>query len=1141
MLMRKPYLLLGFISCLLPVLLLQAQRSYRDHSVLASGNWFQISVQQTGIYKVDLAFLQRLGLTGNSIPSGAIRLHGYGGAMLPEDNASAVPDDLPEVAIWMEDGGDGSFNGADYFLFYAEGPDSWRNDSLNRRFRHQRHLFSRSSYYYISIQGTGTRVNTQVNPPLAAQTVTRYDARYFHELDTINFLASGREWYGEEFAEAPGKTLLRSFAIDAGPVVPNTPAILRLSCIARSVGASSRFELNWQNNSIGSLSVLPTGAGQYDLFAREAESEFSFAYQPGNLQMRFVPGSFNAQGWLNWFEWFTRNELRMEGTGQLSFRDWLSVGSGPASFELANTPASLRVWDITDVRAPVQMLLVANNNGHRFVRETDRLREYIAFDPALAPAPVAKGALAGQDLHGSEPVDYIIICHPSLQAQAERLATLHRQRQSLRVKVATTEQVYHEFASGRPDPVALRNYVKMYYDKYGQSADDRLQYLLLLGDASYDNLDRLSNNTNLVPAWQNGFSLDVLATYASDDFFGFLEDEEDINSGLRINDLDIGIGRIPAASEQQARQYVDKVEKYLSSASLGPWRTQLGFVADDEDQNQHLIDAEAVTTEASRVAPGFDIQKIYLDAFPQQANAGGSRYPQVNQAIDNQIMNGNLIWSYSGHGGPRRLADETILDQSIVDAWQNENRLPLFLTATCDFAPFDNPLVPSLGENILLRARTGAIALLTTTRIVFSYSNRVMHENYIRYAMERDANGRYRSLGEAIRAAKNYTYQTSGDLANNRKFTLLGDPALSLAFPQQQVLLTRVNGRELAQADTLRAAEEITMEGEVRNLSGQLLSDFDGTLYASVYDKIAQVNTLGNDASSPVTAFQSWNQLLFKGKASVRAGRFQFQFKVPKDIRYQPGLGRVSLYAEDGNLDAMGMEGSLLVGGSSSAVENDTEGPDIRIYLNDTKFVQGGTSNEKPLLLLELADSSGINTLGTGIGHDLTVMIDNDPEQLYVLNEYYEAELDSYRRGKLRFQLPRLEPGFHSLKVKAWDAVNNSSEASLDFVVAADEELVLSHVLNYPNPFTTRTQFWFEHNQPGQELWVRLQVFTLTGRVIKTFQKTINTPGNRSSELEWDGRDEFGDKVARGVYLYRLTVTAPGKKKKEKIEKLVIF
>jgi hypothetical protein len=331
------------------------------------------------------------------------------------------------------------------------------------------------------------------------------------------------------------------------------------------------------------------------------------------------------------------------------------------------------------------------------------------------------------------------------------------------------------------------------------------------------------------------------------------------------------------------------------------------------------------------------------------------------------------------------------------------------------------------------------------------------------------------------------------------------------------------------------------MEGEVRNRSGQLLTDFEGTLSASVFDKIAQVSTLGNDAGSPVTSFQSWNQLLFKGKATVRAGRFQFQFKVPKDIRYQPGRGRVSLYAENGNMDAMGMEGSLLVGGSSSAADLDTEGPAIRIFLNDTKFVQGGTSNEKPLLLLELADSSGINTLGTGIGHDLTVMIDNDPDQLYVLNEYYEAELDSYRRGKLRFQLPRLEPGFHTLKVKAWDAVNNSSEASLDFVVAADEELVLSHVLNYPNPFTTRTQFWFEHNQPGQELWVRLQVFTLTGRVIKTIQKTINTPGNRSSELEWDGRDEFGDKVARGVYLYRLTVTAPGKKKKEKIEKLVIF
>ncbi|MCR6721931.1 MAG: type IX secretion system sortase PorU [Chitinophagaceae bacterium] len=681
----------------------------------------------------------------------------------------------------------------------------------------------------------------------------------------------------------------------------------------------------------------------------------------------------------------------------------------------------------------------------------------------------------------------------------------------------------------------------MYFDKYGSDPDNRARYLLLMGDASYDYLDRLADNTNLVPAWQNDFSLDVLATYVTDDFYGFLEDDEDIASGTIINDLDIGIGRVPARNEVEAMNYVKKVEAYLSRSSLGPWRTQLGFVADDKDQNAHLMDAEAVAATATTTAPAFDIQKIYLDAYPQQPDAAGALYPQVNQAVDNQLYNGNLIWNFTGHGGSRRLAEEAILDQSMIDAIQNETRLPLFLTATCDFAPYDNPLVPSLGENILLRARTGGIALMTTTRIVFSYSNREMNNNYIRYALERNANGQYRTLGDAVREAKNFTYQNSTDVTNNRKFTLLGDPALRLAFPQHQVAITTVNGLPLAQADTMRASEKILLEGEVRDRTGNLLPAFNGTLYSTVFDKIATVSTLGNDPASPVTTFSSWSHVLFKGKATVSNGRFQLSFKVPRDIRYEPGNGRISLYAENGDVDAMGMEPSLLVGGSGVDIDNDKEGPVIKVYLNDTKFVAGGTTNEKPLLLLELSDSSGINTLGTGIGHDLTVMIDNDPDQVFVLNEYYEADQDSYRKGKLRYQLPELAPGFHSLKIKAWDVVNNSSEAGIDFVVASDEELVLTHVLNYPNPFTTKTTFWFEHNQPGQELEVRLQVFTLTGRVIKVFQRTINTIGNRSSDLEWDGRDEYGDKVARGVYLYRLSVKVPGKKRKEKIEKLVIL
>jgi hypothetical protein len=755
--------------------------------------------------------------------------------------------------------------------------------------------------------------------------------------------------------------------------------------------------------------------------------------------------------------------------------------------------------------------------------------------------PTVVGKISNEDLHNTSPADLIVVTHPTLIAQAQRLAQLHEQQNGLRTRVVTTEQVYNEFGSGSPDPTALRDFVKMYYDKYGTNAANKPLYLLLFGDASFDYKDRLNNNTNLVPAYENNFSLDPLSTYTSDDFFGFLDDNEDINSGAGINYLDIGIGRIPAKNIEEAKNFVDKIYAYLSPQSFGPWRNNLTFIADDEDGNLHLQDAEIVTSTVSSSAPVFNQQKIYLDAFQQESGSGGSHYPQANQAINNQIYNGTLIWNYSGHGGPRRLAEETILDQEIVSGWNNPDRLPLFITATCDFAPYDNPVINSIGENILLRPKTGGIALMTTTRLVFAFSNRIINNNYLQTALQPDVNGKYKAMGDAVKDAKNYTYQTSGDITNNRKFTLLGDPALTLAYPTLRVRATKVNGISVAQADTLSATETIVMEGEVTDVQNNLLTNFNGTIYPTVFDKPQTINTLANDPASQVTGFSTQNNILFKGKASVANGRFSFTFKVPKDINYQYGNGKLSLYAENGTKDANGFFTGFIIGGAGNNIGGDKEGPEIKPFLNDEKFVNGGISNQNPVLIVKLADSSGINTVGTGIGHDIVATLDNDNRIFFILNDFYQGDLNSYQQGVVRFQLPELEPGPHSIKIKAWDVLNNSNEVMLEFTVSKNEELELNHVLNYPNPFTTSTHFWFEHNKPGQNLKVKLQIFTLTGRVIKSLIQTINTAGNRSNELEWNGKDEYGDKVGRGVYLYRLSVTDLENKKKEQVGKLVIF
>ncbi len=1118
------------------------QRSYTANSVLAMGNWHKISTASPGIYRIDLPFLHSIGINTANLPSSSIRLYGNGGQMLPEKPLNTVPDDLVENAIWVEDGGDGLFNGSDYLLFYAPGAHAWIKDSANKSFRHQRNIYSDTAYYYLTIRPNGKRVTTLNTTATPNTTITQATQRWFYELDTVNFLSSGRQWYGEEFSGNTGRTLSRTYMVNLPNMLPQ-PAAITAAGVARSFGTTSRFTVTVNNQQAMQVVMPATGNGAYDAFAMAAQSSgtFSTTHSPLAVRFDYTPGSPGSQGWLDWFEILARVDLSMTGNDQLLFCDWNSVGPGNnGQFIIKNAPAGIQVWDVTNALEPVRMQGSLQGSEWRFVNDCSRLREYIAFGQSGFLTPVAAGAVPNQNLHGAAIPQYIIITHPSLLGQANRLAQYHQQRDNLSSLVVTVNQVYNEFSSGSPDPAALRDMVKMFYDRAGGDSAKAPQYLLLFGDASFDYRARISNNTNLVPAWESLVSLDPLATYTSDDFFGLLNDGDDINgSGTYL--LDLGIGRIPAKNEREAQAIVDKIIAYNDVKSLGPWRNECTFVADDEDNNLHLQDAEIMTRAVNAAAPQQNIEKLYLDAFPQESNSAGSRYPAVNQAISNKIFNGTLVWNYTGHGGYRRLAEEVVLDQDMINGFNNAAKLPLFVTATCDVAPFDNPLVSSIGENLLLREKTGAIALMTTTRLVFAFSNRIMNENYLRTAFQKKPDSSYRTLGEAVRQAKNVTYNYLTDVVNNRKFTLLGDPALSLAFPAYQVKTTSVNGQPVSSTpDTLKALSEYTISGTVVDKTGNLLNDFNGTIYPTIFDKVQPVNTLGNDAGSVPVPIQVQKNILFKGKATVNNGRFSFSFIVPKDISYQYGYGRVSYYTDNGSKDGNGVLTNLVIGGSGNGV-SDLEGPAIKAYLNDEKFVNGSITNERPVLLVKLADSSGINILGTGIGHNLVAILDNDQKNEYVLNEFYESDLNNYRQGTVRFQLPALAPGMHSLSIKAWDVANNSGEATLDFRVVNQQQFALDHVLNYPNPFTTQTTFWFEHNRPGEELVIQIQVYTITGKLVKTLRKTIFSPGNRSSDVEWNGRDEYGDKIGRGVYLYRLRVQTADGKAAEKLEKLFIL
>lgn len=1120
-----------------------AQRSYAPNSVLTNGNWYKIAVTNEGIYKVDAAFFAAAGIPLNNISSASIRLYGNPGLLPAENNALPRQDDLMENAIMLFDGGDGIFNNSDYFIFYTPGTNRWLKDSINSRFSHQKNLYSNQAFYYLTIGGNGLRVSSASNLTSNVN-VSTYNARYFHETDTVNFLNSGKEWYGEEFSEIPNSTTSRNFTVTIPGLQAAQPATIISNVVNRSTGAFSRFDIKANSMLVLQQLVAFTGTNSNDPFAVADEKIGSFTIPANNLSLNYsyTPGSVNAQGWLNWFEIHTRANLSMTGIEQLFFRDWQSVGNNQvAKFTVQNTIAATQVWDVTNAARPVKMSTNFAAGNIEFTNNCAALHEYAAFSGNSFLQPTLVGKVDNQNLHNSIIADLLIVTHPSLLSQAQRLASHHIQKDNLRTITVTTEQVYNEFSSGTPSPVAIRDFVKMYYDKAAGDSAKMPKYLLLFGDASFDYKNRINGNTNMVPCFENNNSLEPLATYTSDDFFGFLNDNEDINNAGILNLLDIGIGRIPAKNREEATAFVDKIIAYSSSKSLGPWRNEITFIADDEDANLHLDDAEIISTTAKNIAPVFNQSKFYADAYKQESGSGGSRYPDANTAINNKIYAGNLIWNYNGHGNNRRLAEEVILDDDIINGWNNPEKLPLFITATCDFAPYDNPLQNSVGENLLLKPKTGAIALMTTTRLVFSSSNRDMNNSYIQAALRVKANGRYPTLGDAVLKAKNFTYQNFPDINNNRKFTLLGDPALTLNFPVNKVQTDSVNYMAVSVIpDTLKALGKYTIAGKIKDAAGNFLNTFDGTIYTTIFDKQQTVTTLANDPGSISAGFKVQNNILYKGKAKVVNGLFNFSFIVPKDINYQYGNGKISYYAEDGSKDGNGDFTNIIVGGINNNAADDKEGPKIKAWMNDEKFINGGTCNESPLLIVRLTDSAGINTSGLGIGHTITAILDNDNRQLFELNDFYEADINSYQSGKIVFQLPKLAIGWHSIKIKAWDVFNNSGECVLEFNVAKDNTLTISHVLNYPNPFTTHTTFWFEHNHPNEDLSVNIRIFTISGKLVKNIQRTINTPGNRSCDIEWDGKDDFGAKIGRGVYIYQFVVLL-NHKKASIFEKMMIF
>ena len=1111
------------------------RHAYASNSVLSQGKFVKIKVKDTGIYKLTFEDLNSMGINPANV-----RVFGYGGAVLEQDFSLPKQDDLPELAIWMEKGSDGIFNAGDYILFYAQGINRWTYDKSISAFTHKGNSYSQYGYYFVSSDaGVGKRIvdKTKILPEAQkVNTITEFLDYKVYEKDLLNIIGvdagvgSGREFYGERFSDVTSISIPFGFP----NIVPGSTTSVKLDVAASSV-VNSNFSLSLNGGQTKSLPVSAKSSTDFYEQARGNTSTYSYLPSSDNLtfNLTYDRPTNTSVGYLNYLEVTARRKLKMNGS-VMPFQNMDFLGTDSFnSFQLTDASTNIQIWDVTD---PTNIKKLVSDNIGSTVSFTEPANEdlrYMAIDVTAAstfPKPEIVGAVPNQNLHALASADMVILTHPNFLLQAERLAQAHRDIDKLTVAVVTTEQVYNEFSSGTPDASAYRWMMKMLYDRAiaTNNTEDMPKYLLLFGRGSFDNRKILPNSgDNLILTYQAENSFVTTLSYVTDDYFGLLGD----NEGAQVPSdlLDIGIGRFPVATVDQANDVVDKTIGYMQNKDKGDWKNQICFLADDGDAALHMTQADSVAVSVARSNPAFQVDKIYLDAYSQEITASGESYPLAKNRFQDLLRSGMLLVDFTGHAGPSSWTNEQILTTAdIMDL--SSKHLPLFVGATCDFLQFDIKSI-SGGEQVLLNPVGGGIGILSAARPVYASENFTLNKLFCDNLFKK-VGGQQQRIGDVLRYAKNNV----GAEINKLSYVYMGDPAVKLNYPTKyKVVTTKINDKSVLGNDTLRALSVATVKGYIANDDGTKIADFNGNLHVVIYDKIQRITTLNNHGDGAIT-YSDRPNTLFSGDAIVKDGEYSFSFMLPKDIKYNYGSGRMNYYAEDDvhDYEAQGVFESFIVGGTANNLINDTSGPEVLMYLNTENFVSGDKVNETPLFIADIKDVNGINTVGSGIGHDLLLTIDNDPMKSFILNDNYQALVNSYSAGTVKYKLPQLDNGKHSLTLRVCDLLNNSSTTSIDFVVENGLTPTIFSVTNYPNPFKGSTRIRVIHDRPETILKTTVEIFDIVGKKIWSFDEPS------ADDISWDLSSMEGVKIKSGVYLYRVSIKTKNSNLYYKTNKMII-
>ncbi len=1105
-----------------------------------AGNFVKIRVSQTGVYKLTYSELQNMGLKPE-----AVRVYGHGGAMMVQSFLQSHIDDLPAVPFYMYKGADGVFNKGDYILFYAQAAVSWQYTGI--RFSHTQNPYSDYGYYFLS-DNAGKQIlldrNEAAIDTVGCAHVTTFVDYQLHERDSLNLVdltgsaGGGKEWYGETFSN--GTTLKVPYTFSN--IVPGKQMYCYIAVAATSSTESFfTYGIGENTNKLRvaqkpgeAYAMASTSSGGYRIAAGDNDKQ--------TLTLSYASEANGAIGYLNYIELAADRYLKMTG-GVLYVRNTeYYKKSVQTVFHVTGAKQETQVWNVTKRDSICSVPAHYADGELIFKADNDVVQEFVVITPSeyagLKISPVSKSAdykkVPEQNLHGLHDIDMVILTHELFLEPSRRLAEEHKRKDGYTVAIVTDEQVYNEFSSGTPDATAYRMFMKMLYDRAldSEGSEHAPRFLLLVGDGSYDNRKRtLASATPVLLTYQANNSVNEVEAYSSDDYFGFLKDA----SGTResADSSMIAIGRLPVRDLEQANQVIDKIIRYMENPTRGKWKTQTCFLSDDGDHGMHMRSSDTAAQIVRKLDQDVIINKLHLDAYQQETRASGESYPIVKSRLDNLLQNGVMFFDYCGHAGHNNITSEQMLTSREIRQMSNQNQ-GFWMLATCNFAAFDASIT-SAAEEAILNPNGGAVGLLAACRTVFAEHNEHLNNYVCEQIVIKDSLGRYvNTIGEAVQKAKHETTARLKGDKNKLCYILLGDPALRLNYADEYVIATS------AMADTLKALSVQKIEGFIRTHEGDTATDFNGKVQVSVYDKQQQLVTLDNDETDEKkksrVKFYDFPNLLFSGEAQVKDGKFDFEFMVPKDIKYNFGNGRITYYAYDtiSGAEASGHYEEMIIGGSTDIEVVDTVGPELHLYINNKHFINGGQTNESPHFYADIKDENGINTIGNGIGHDLLLIIDNDAKQTFILNDNFTAKSGSYQEGRVSYKMSEMEEGMHSVMFRAWDLLNNSSTSTLDFEVVKGLTPEIYSLMLYPNPVPSNgvLNVVIDHDRPDAALETDMYIFNMSGHMVYAHSQ-IGADNIQLSPAAMN--------LTSGVYFFRVLIKTPDSEYNSKTGKIIVL